>query len=208
MALQGLFYALMQGRAMAGKRGKNGRDSASLQAGGKKWQIVTKDGSSCPSRRKQVAVRKLFTKSSQRSLDDKGRLMLPAAFREALTAESGGTFWLTCLYGRLVAYLPDEWDALVEELYRIPAPSPALVRFCAKVVGLAEELSCNRQGRVRIPQPLLKEAGIAVTAGAGAQVMVIGMYSRFEIWDLERFNAIDTGDVSAELAAKGLSIGL
>ena len=103
MALQGLFCALMQGRAMAGKRGKNGRDSANLQAGGKKWQIVTKDGSSCPSRRKQVAVRKLFTKSSQRSLDDKGRLMLPAAFREALTAESGGTFWLTCLYGRLVA---------------------------------------------------------------------------------------------------------
>lgn len=155
-----------------------------------------------------MAVSKLFTKSSQRSLDDKGRIMLPSAYREALTAESGGTFWLTCLYGRLVAYLPDEWDALVEQLYGIPTPSPALVRFCAKVIGLAEELSCNRQGRVRIPQPLLREAGIAVAAGTGGEVMVVGMYSRFEIWDLERFNAIDMADVSAELAAKGLSIGL
>ncbi len=133
--------------------------------------------------------------------------MLPTEYRAALAGQ-GGTFWLTCLYGRLVAYLPDEWDEFVEKLHGITSPSVALIRFAAKVIGLAEELSCNPQGRVRIPQTLLAEAGIGQDQGARPEVMVVGMFSRFEIWSLERFNAIDLTDVSGELTAKGIHLGL
>ncbi len=155
-----------------------------------------------------ILMQKLFTKSTQRSLDDKGRLMLPADYRASLDAVSQGRFWLTCLYGRLVAYLPEEWEHFVEKLRGIPTPSLALVHFSAKVIGLAEELSCTTQGRVRIPQPLLREAGIVPDAEGRCEVMVIGMFSRFEIWSLERFNAISVADVSEELASRGISLGL
>lgn len=151
---------------------------------------------------------KLFCKSSQRSLDDKGRLMLPSAYRQALMEASEGRFWLTCLYGRLVAYLPDEWESFVEKLHGMTTPSVRMIRFMAKAIGLAEELDCSGQGRVRIPQPLLREAGIGTEPGSKAEVMVVGMYSRFEIWDLARFNAIDMDDVSEELAAHGVELGL
>ena len=153
-------------------------------------------------------MQKLFSKSSQRSLDGKGRLMLPSAYRQALEAQGVKSFWLTSLYGRLVAYLPEDWEHFVEELQSVSTPSMQLVRFNAKVIGLAEELEWTPQGRVRIPQPLLRDAGINLEAGKKSEVMVIGMFSRFEIWDLDRFNAIDTTDVSAELAEKGISLGL
>lgn len=134
--------------------------------------------------------------------------MLPSAYRQALEAEGITSFWLTCLYGRLVAYVPADWEAFMEKLNAIPTPSLALVRFMAKTAGLAEELSWNAQGRVRIPQPLLREAGIVIGQGAKAEVMVVGMFSRFEIWDLDRFNAIDMEDVSQELTARGIDLGL
>ena len=156
----------------------------------------------------KVSVQKLFCKSSQRSLDDKGRLMLPCSYRQALEEQGLHSFWLTCLYGRLVACLPADWDVFMEKLNGISTPSPALVRFMAKTVGLAEELTWTAQGRVRIPQPLLKEAGIVPQPGQKTEVMVVGMFSRFEIWDLERFNAIDVEDVSQELTARGIDLVL
>lgn len=160
------------------------------------------------SSRGNFSVQRLFCKSSQRSLDDKGRLMLPCAYRQALEEQGIASFWLTCLYGRLVACLPADWEAFMERLNGISTPSPALVRFMAKTVGLAEELTWTAQGRVRIPQTLLKEAGIVLHSGQRAEVMVVGMFSRFEIWDLERFNAIDVEDVSQELTARGIDLVL
>ncbi len=153
-------------------------------------------------------MRKLFTRSTQRALDDKGRLILPADYRASLDSASEGKFWLTCLHGRLVACLPEEWESFVERLHGVSPRSVSLVHFCAKVIGLAEELSCNQQGRVRISQPLLREAGIVPDAEGRCEVMIVGMFDRFEIWSLERFNAISIPDVSEELEARGIVLGL
>ena len=148
-------------------------------------------------------MEKLFTKSLQRSLDSKGRLMLPPEYREGLARVSeGGTFWLTCLYGRLVAYLPAEWESFVEQLGGISNPSRNIMLFKSKVIGLAEELQCDPQGRVRLPQSLLHAARLT------KDVMLVGMLDRFEIWDLDTFNDITPEDVSEELAGRGLHLNL
>ena len=148
-------------------------------------------------------MQKLFTKSLSRSLDPKGRLMLPPEYREGLCAGGGtGVFWLTAYYGRLVAYLPEDWEKVTEQLSRIPMPSPRLSHFKTKVMGLAQELQCDAQGRVRIPQALMREAGLQ------KDVMLVGMLNKFEIWDQIRFDALELEDVSAELAASGVAISL
>lgn len=129
--------------------------------------------------------------------------MLPPEYREGLCAGGGaGVFWLTAYYGRLVAYLPDDWETVTEQLSRIPMPSPRLSHFKTKVMGLAQELQCDAQGRVRIPQALMREAGLQ------KDVMLVGMLNKFEIWDQIRFDALELEDVSAELAASGVAISL
>lgn len=153
-------------------------------------------------------MQKLFTKSLSRSLDPKGRLMLPPEYREALCAglvngeDGAGTFWLTAFYGRLVAYLPEDWNAVTVQLSRIRIPSPRLSHFKTKVMGLAQELTPDPQGRVRIPQSLMREAGLQ------KDVMLVGMLNKFEIWDQNRFDALQLEDVSEELATSGVDISL
>lgn len=129
--------------------------------------------------------------------------MLPPEYREGLCLDDGsGTFWLTAYYGHLVAYLPAEWEAVTEQLSSIAIPSPRLSHFKSKIIGLAQELEPDAQGRVRIPQSLMREAGLQ------KDVMLVGMLNKFEIWDQTRFDALEVDDVSAELAGYGLNISL
>ena len=69
-------------------------------------------------------------------------------------------------------------------------------------MGLAQEMLPDAQGRVRIPQSLMREAGLQ------KDVMLVGMLSKFEIWDQTRFDALTLEDVSDELAASGVTISL
>lgn len=171
-----------------------------------------------------------FTGSSFRSLDAKGRLVLPPKFLEALgapqgngvvppgacdaagagpcavTAQAGsGSFWLTAFNGHLTAYRPEQWDAIVEKLSAISMPPPSLAHFMTKIIGLAQELTPDAQGRVRIPQPLMREAGLSRDA------VLVGMVHKFEIWDQGRFDALNvesTENVIGELAARNVELAL
>ncbi len=144
-----------------------------------------------------------FEKSHYRSLDAKGRLMLPVDYREALSAISPtGSFVLTGFYGRLVAYSPEAWQATKKELAKIKNPPMALGRFISKVRGLAEELTPDGQGRVRLPQSLMREAGLI------KDVVLVGLDNKFEIWDQASFENIEIGDVSEELSASNIDVSL
>lgn len=128
--------------------------------------------------------------------------MLPAEYRDALIKGGGtGTFWLTCFFDHLEAYLPADWEDFTEQLNQVPFPSRQLSHFKTKIIGLAQDLIPDAQGRVRIPQSLMREAGLQ------KDVMLVGMHSRrFQLWDQNRFDALTFGDVSEELAAAGVDI--
>jgi MraZ protein len=129
--------------------------------------------------------------------------MLPPEYRDVLFANGEqGVFWLTCFYGRLVAYLPADWEVVIEQLSRIPIPSPRLSHFKTKLMGLAQELIPDIQGRVRIPQSLMREAVLR------KDVMLVGMVNTFEIWDQQRFDDLRIEDVSQELVSAGVNIAL
>lgn len=81
-------------------------------------------------------------------------------------------------------------------------PPPALAHFKTKVIGLAHELVPDGQGRVRIPQPLLRAAGL------GRDAVLVGMLDKFEIWAQERFDDLPDEDVSEELAARNVDLDL
>lgn len=145
----------------------------------------------------------LFIQSAYRNLDAKGRLLLPPEYRDALLAAGDGSFWLTIgLYGGLKAYMPADWEAIVEKLNSVPLPSMKLSHVKTKLLGLAQRMVPDAQGRIRIPQPLMRAAGLE------KDVVLVGMADKFEIWDQACFDALLVEDVSDEVAACHLDIAL
>ncbi len=127
--------------------------------------------------------------------------MLPVDYRETLLARSPtGSFYITALQGKVVAYSPEDWEKKSEQLFSIENPPLALSRFISKVLGLAVELTPDAQGRVRIPQPHMREANLH------KDTVLVGLGNRFEIWDQASFDALAVEDVSADLAARGIDI--
>jgi MraZ protein len=108
-------------------------------------------------------------------LDDKGRLILPAKFREQL--EEGVVVTRgqeRCLY----VFPVSEFGRLAEQLRQAPVTSKQARDYLRVFLSGASDEAVDKQGRVTIPTPLRTYAGL------DREVAVIGAGQRVEIWDL------------------------
>ena len=107
------------------------------------------------------------------SIDAKGRIILPADFREEL----GEHFVITKgLDNCLFVYDEEEWNNLSQKLRQLPLAKPearAVVRF---FFAGARTLECDRQGRFLVPGSLRSYAMLE------KDVVLIGVSSRIEVW--------------------------
>lgn len=112
------------------------------------------------------------------SVDEKGRLAIPAKFRPEL----GARLVLTRGFdGCLVAYPLDEWQRFTEKLSAL-SPLQSDERVVVRTtLAYAYELELDRQGRILIPADLRDYADIS------DGVVFAGMYSRVEIWSKEHW---------------------
>lgn len=137
-----------------------------------------------------------FTGSVEHALDDKGRLIVPARFRERL----GAGFVLTIgLPDPCLALLPSvTWANFCARLEAAPRKDESFRRFVRHLFARTEEVACDAQGRLVIPATLRSYAGIA------REVVSVGSLTRVEIWDKERYAAHsapgeEAGDFLADL---------
>ncbi len=108
------------------------------------------------------------------SIDDKGRLILPAKFREEL----GDSFIVTKgLDNCLFVYDKREWAILETKLKQLPLGKPEARAFVRFFFSGAAEISCDKQGRILVPNNLREYAHI------DKDVVVIGVSNRIEIWN-------------------------
>lgn len=126
----------------------------------------------------------------QHNIDPKGRVIMPAKFREDL----GEHFYVTKgLDGCLFVLSPREWKRLQDKVMAMPiSKARGLQRFFFSGAAEAEP---DKQGRILIPQQLRDYAQLS------RDVTVIGASTRAEIWDTarwEEFNASLTEDSIAE----------
>ena len=136
-----------------------------------------------------------FRKNFDRSLDSKGRLMLPPEYRDIISATPGTGFKLTCYDDKCIVVYPKlEWEAFAEQLEQLKNPSAALRDFRSIFVGRAEDLELDAQGRVRISQSLMRYAGLSKDA------KLVGLGSKFEIWDAQRFEGFRLDDSARDSA--------
>ena len=117
--------------------------------------------------------------SSNNRMDGKGRLVMPAKFRSKI----GEIVCCTVSRNRSLAVYPmDEWAPYYEKIQALPSTDEAL-KFKRFLLGNAEELPVDGQGRILIPEKLRKYANLV------DQVVVNGAGDHLEIWNSESWSA-------------------
>ena len=139
-----------------------------------------------------------FSGYVEHALDDKGRLIVPARFRERL----GTGFILTIAPsdGCLALYPEAAWEQFCGHLEAAPRKDDRFRRFVRHLFAHTEEVACDAQGRLLIPGTLRAYAGIE------REVVSIGSFTRIEIWAKERYarHAAPEGEVADFMADLGL----
>ncbi|MHB8140688.1 MAG: division/cell wall cluster transcriptional repressor MraZ [Vulcanimicrobiaceae bacterium] len=139
-----------------------------------------------------------FTGSVEHALDEKGRLVVPARFRERL----GTGFVLTIAQPDpcLALYPEPTWAGFCERLEAAPRKDERFRRLVRHLFAHTEEVACDAQGRLLVPAPLRAYAGIE------REVISIGSLVRVEVWAKERYaaHAAPQGEVAEFMADLGL----
>ena len=113
------------------------------------------------------------------NIDEKGRLIIPAKFRE----EIGNSFVVTKgLDGCLFVYSLVEWEKMVNKLKKLPFTKKGARTFSRFFLASATVCEFDRQGRINLMNSLTLYAGLK------KECAIIGVNDRLEIWDLEKFN--------------------
>lgn len=116
----------------------------------------------------------MFIGEFHHTLDDKGRLAIPATFRAELAS---GAVVTRGLDRSLFLYPKAVWDTIAAKLAALPIGQADTRAFARLMLAGAREVEIDRSGRITIPDILRSYAGMS------REVVVTGLYDRLEIWD-------------------------
>lgn len=125
-----------------------------------------------------MALPVMFIGEYQHTVDEKGRIAVPAKFRKILRQ---GVVVTRGLDGCLFLYARAEWGKLVAKLSALPIAKSNTRAFARLMLAGAMDGEVDGQGRVTIPEYLRAFAGL------GKQVVIAGLFNRLEIWDQQRW---------------------
>jgi MraZ protein len=118
----------------------------------------------------------MFRGSSFHTIDTKGRIIIPARFRDVIKAQGLNGVMVSRMDGGLVAYTYDEWCKIETRILSLAEKSENMRRFRRVFIGGAFECSCDKQDRILIPQNL------RLYAELGKEIVLVGVLDHFEIW--------------------------
>jgi MraZ protein len=140
------------------------------------------------------------------TVDPKGRIIIPAPFREIITSNYSAKLFITnapfdkCLH----IYPMEEWNKLQEQVRTKPRSDQAIRFFLRRVIASAIETEMDRQGRVLIPVSLREDASI------NSNIVMAGQIDRIELWDRSEWDTwfdpakVDRKAIEDKLAEYGL----
>lgn len=125
----------------------------------------------------------MFRGVNQINLDAKGRMAIPARYRDKI---------MGCCAGQLVAtidteerclllYPLEEWEVIQEKIESLPSFNPAARRIQRLLIGHATDLEMDANGRLLLPAPLREYAEL------DKKVVLLGQGQKFEIWSESRW---------------------
>ncbi len=142
-----------------------------------------------------------FRGVSNLSLDAKGRIVLPARYRDRLLEICQSQLVVTIDTDQpcLLIYPLPEWEQIEEKIEALPSFNPTTRRIQRLLIGHATEVEVDGNGRMLLSGPLREYARL------GKKVVLIGQGKKFELWDeelwSERMDSWLEGDVGDEMPA-------
>lgn len=143
----------------------------------------------------------MFMGEFEHSLDEKGRLAIPARFR---TRFAEGLVITRGLDHCLFVYTLPEWQSLADRLGKLPLTKSDARAFSRMLFSGAMECQLDSQGRIVVPAYLRQYAGLAGLA------VILGVNNRLEIWDKASWEAaraeveLRGGELAEQLTVLGL----
>ncbi len=116
------------------------------------------------------------------SVDAKGRVSIPARFRDYLSATYGDQVVLLGKDGCIFAYPLEEWKRrFSEKLSDLSTSTKEVRRTLRRLYGRAESCEFDRQGRILLPAKLRASSSI------DKEAVIVGIENKLEIWDKGRW---------------------
>lgn len=143
----------------------------------------------------------MFRGSYAATVDVKGRLKIPTAFKNILDEKYGPEFFVTSLTGEYVRIYPVEvWEKIESKLALLPSMNKAKRKFLERANCWGQMNRMDAQGRVLIP-PQLRES-----AAMQGEVTVLGYLEEYlEVWNKDRFTEHLEQDAITDEDEKALS---
>ena len=125
------------------------------------------------------------------SLDSKGRINIPAKFRQSLSKDNYNTFVATrgqdpCIW----IYPMKEWKKIEDELRKLSSVSGVHRTFVRQIARSATPSTCDKQGRIIISPSLLSYAGLQ------KETLILGMINKIEIWNPNTLEKVDKNNIN------------
>jgi len=146
-------------------------------------------------------ARNMFIGEYQHNLDNKGRLAVPAKFRQLLAKGAVVTKGLdNCLF----LYPKTKWEEMAQKFANLPISQAKARAFARHMLAGAMPVEFDSQGRINLPEYLRQFAVLK------KEVIIAGLFDRLEIWDHEAWNKYKTGAEkdSGEIAEALGSLGV
>lgn len=137
--------------------------------------IVVESGTKC-----QKVGDFMFIGEYKHNLDAKGRMIIPAKFREQFGASMIVTRGLD---GCLTVYSLIQWNQILDQLKKLPSTKRESRMYMHMLTAKAAEVSLDNQGRILLPDGLIEAAQLK------KECVVIGVVDHVEIWDQATWNA-------------------
>ncbi len=140
----------------------------------------------------------MFIGEYYHNLDEKGRLAIPAKFRALL--DTGAVIARSLDNQCLTLYPRKKWEEIAEKLANIPISQANARAFARVILSGATDIEFDKQGRVNLPDYLLKFAKFEKKA------TVTGQYDKIEIWSDEAWRKYtELAEMTSEKVAEGLA---
>lgn len=130
----------------------------------------------------------MFQGHANTTVDEKGRIIIPAKFRKHIPADSNGVMNLTLGRDKCIWMFPsNEWIRVLETVKGTNPYTQDEVAMRRQMLFYTEEVSTDAQHRLLIPQELLKLVGIK------KEIMLIGQIERIELWNPDSYEKYLSG---------------
>jgi MraZ protein len=124
----------------------------------------------------------MFRGSSYHTIDAKGRVIIPARFRDVIRADGAEGLMISRMDHCLVGFTFNEWRNIESKILAMAEKNDNMRRFRRVFIGGSFEVSCDKQDRILVPPSLRQYAELE------KEIVLVGVIDHFEIWSRDNFD--------------------